>query len=1428
MFFGRNNAMRKATRLMTLAGGLAALGLAAACFNVNPDLDRANLSEVWKKGDFDGSWYFASTVVKSAPNAMLYEGDSDFIITERVTWEVTEDALIAWRDYETAEGADDAALEGGDDVFKGQPVAKYAIVDHFDIRRVYDPVTGEEGNVIEPNRERPWYEREYMSVNWASNEIGTSFRLNPGMYGLAASVETVTEHDKADPKRYRFDDIENGYFEFTNRLQVEPDLYAILGLYGRDHYYDMAATVIDVRSSFYRVPDSDYIPLNMPDNVPLVNEMGQEVRDENGITQQVPVNDRFGFFTTWHRQVWDPNRGFTYAGEKSLALRHNIWEKNRNADGSIIPIAERDPKPIVYYTNQRHPQQLLQAARRVGIEWNDVFKDMVFHAQPGRYASKDEVPDMFIVEENSCNPTTVSDAFDALPALIKSQVQLAALKKDTNDETNYLNIDGDRYSPFDGTPAHVMARYEWANSHDNTSSFTTRQDLETQALADLERICTAMEHYTHPKQAGEDSGVEYFTYQRIGDLRYNFINGIVEKALAPWLGVATILGDPETGEMVTGVANIGLSAVDTSAYRANEAIQALEGEIGLDDIFHGYDVQAYVARKLRDSRQLALKGAGPQARQRMEGQLNRLRGAEDGLREISPEHNRSKLSLLAGTRIEDAVTSDYDLMAYARVTPDQINAMDGDSMEAMMDMASRFRNRDQFDLEKMIRTFDKMGELGIDTNAFLDDFAFGAAVKYRDLNPRERFEQIREDLYVSTQLHEVGHSLGLRHNFEASTDALNYHDEFWAIEQLPANLTDALGAAGEKYQEAISYCIDEQTRLRQELGDPEYTTTTQQCLGQNQYMFSTIMEYNGHWSADFGGLGKYDYAAIKFGYAQLVETFGNPAADRTEQETTKELFYNDWRDIPTDIVNGYDALTDRQYTTWKWDYASVMSEPPVNTVPYRFCTDNYMTPTCNRWDFGPDTQTNAMWQEYTYYQRYFFTHFNRDRFWDFQSGWWGGGSWWGGVSADLRSLTDYTQKMKWFAYYAVNDPDFTPDTYAYQDYLTTTQNGLNHFSKVLSHPGSGRYVTVTESMVDHLTNNDPETVDRLAPSDIMTTYEFLSGCVQQNVMNGNAVINELGDTVWEPTTPVPGHNFGEVDLGDGRPFALGSLRTESEEWVINYVGSYYTKDYAIYLLSNPQAWFPATDVYANPRNFFISWYTLFPDHVGTIVNRFVTEQFADLGPVVSRDDGTVQLRNIIDTETGDVMEYDPADYTRIIPTVAFNNQYYAAVYSMMLMSSPWDGQYDMMNSYNVAVEGAGDDIGAYDTLPPEQVVEFVHPDTGMRIRAIDTGDGAQPIAANLVRRANVLKKRYEVLDECAEGVRDPNATPYCQCAEAFRAQVNNGEQGLFCSDFNLLDVGDGGCGEYELINRRDRARELMDDMVDFIDDVRFVRNVLNN
>ncbi len=42
-------------------------------------------------------------------------------------------------------------------------------------------------------------------------------------------------------------------------------------------------------------------------------------------------------------------------------------------------------------------------------------------------------------------------------------------------------------------------------------------------------------------------------------------------------------------------------------------------------------------------------------------------------------------------------------------------------------------------------------------------------------------KHVRQQVWLATATHEMGHTLNLRHNFQGSFDAVNYFDEYWDI-----------------------------------------------------------------------------------------------------------------------------------------------------------------------------------------------------------------------------------------------------------------------------------------------------------------------------------------------------------------------------------------------------------------------------------------------------------------------------------------------------------------------------------------------------------------------------------------------------------------------------------------------------------------------
>lgn len=1481
-FTQRNTHMRLGSMMFAavVTAAVAVAGL-AGCSYRNETINRV-VDPYWRKSDFDpqSQWYFRTTVVDAPPETgWISIADGDWLMLERVRWEVTETQLLAFRDYPVVPGSELDQYPGAEDVYQGEPVAVFRITDHFDIRTSFDPGSGEEGNEIVENRDRLWHDRSMMRVDWSHNLVRTlKWHIELTQF---FDSNAVPQYDIGDPKRWRFETDDNGkldYIEVTTRSEVMPDIYALYGYYGTAYscfggVCDMSATLIDMRHTFMRVPPSDYVAQPMPPAVALEDADGNEIRDERGFVVKTPINDRFGFFGTLGRNTFDQNRGMVTSGQIHNASRFNIWARTKNDDGTIIPMEQREPKPIVYFTNVEAPEALIPATQRVAEDWNRVFCEAVYAAQPGRWPTPTDVPTMFELRRNDCNIENVRTHLDGLPTEALARVTAAAKR----DVPNPAEVS------FDGTLAQVEERVTRANDPANTEPFTQRQDEETQALNDLERICSALEYVTGgdltlgilPVTLDDGSPVTPFSYQRLGDTRYSMMNLIVGDFQSGWLGLGPPYSDPISGETISATANVSISGLDSYAARAAQFIAVMNGEVGPSDLTFGWDIERYMKQKLAQNKLLTSQPVEPRALDRMGVYFDSLKARaggdmmNDGIGVVPEGRARALMERLQGTDIEQALITPDDLIAFGGVDP---AVAAGSSLdEAMLDAVSPLRNNNRLELfREREQRIVRMGQRAMDPPEMIDNLIVGQAAAYKDMSYDERFAKLREDIFVAVMLHEVGHNMGLFHNMAGSSDALNYGAKFWAMQALPEDMDDAIaalsGSSDPDDVQQVNQLQGCQAFLSEVAaspnGDPLLTTmTTQECLRQTEVMYSSIMDYHANWNSDFGGLGPYDAAAIKFGYTNLIEVFPTDAlaagfaADMSgldafsqERAFRRKLFLDDWRGIDDAMLKDGASVYDRETVKVDWNTSS-MRVPSLDgrvIVPYKFGWGAQMTPDEKPFDFGADFTQNAELNLTRYYQQYFFAHFARDKLLEFDLVD-------RALNNDLNVMFDFTEKMQWYFYFEATDPDFA-GSFKQADMLRQTIAGMNFFGQVLSHPGSGRYVTVRNQDIFGLLDKDVSERDT-SPSDIALPWSALGECAARQIAvtgstvgycEGDADCNDYdactgvdGDCFCDTgmsqcidrTNPDdgvflgPAAGFGTtmVPPSEGRPFFIG-LTDDYEEWYLTYVGTYWTKLYAMLLLGYNYAYIPRVDGDADWRAFDISWYRLFPEQVQQLVHAYLTDQYADVGPRFDAGGNYVPFNLVND----DLTSPDYTGMTKILPSVAFNHQYYALLAANAYMQSPTDDTLDLPKTMNIALEGGNDDTSAFEVAiansiaaggtAEDVVAEFVHPITGLTLRGLKVGN--YPIAYDMVNRINLMKDRYQVLDNCLatfDGTNGASLDPYCAC---ITADINplTGD----CIAERIEVPGEGQCSEFALRNRRDSARETMDDLVDFTSDLRTI------
>lgn len=216
----RNKWTSRAGLIALLAIAVTGGGASTGCSDVDP-INRVQPDYI-KKADLVGpdakkpyEWYIRNTVIEtSRSNNFAFPGVQDEL--KRVRWDIEENHLVGRRAYEAVSGSDGHGADPKKN--DGIVVASYPILRHFDLQRDYNRSTGEENNVVVENTDRPWYEREYIRVDWSENQVQDPEGLFwfDQIFGDAkfnpASKTVVTDPLSKNKPVY---DTANGYFDIT-------------------------------------------------------------------------------------------------------------------------------------------------------------------------------------------------------------------------------------------------------------------------------------------------------------------------------------------------------------------------------------------------------------------------------------------------------------------------------------------------------------------------------------------------------------------------------------------------------------------------------------------------------------------------------------------------------------------------------------------------------------------------------------------------------------------------------------------------------------------------------------------------------------------------------------------------------------------------------------------------------------------------------------------------------------------------------------------------------------------------------------------------------------------------------------------------------------------------------------------------------------
>jgi len=1257
-----------------------AIAGAVSCAGDKGDVNRVQPGYVAKAPLAGSKWFYRRTVV-DAPETMgayMSIGSGDLFTIERIRWDIQEKYLFAYRDYEYIPGSDNGDYPGAD--YYGTPIAAFPITSHFDIQREYNPATGEETNVISENSsDRQWFERDYMRVDWSRNantnidwfiipvdQLDTHSTQNGEFY--------VHEDDATNPFRARIEP-QNGYMDFVVDHYVWPDPATCYYEYDFDisDAYNCGAGEIRVRHAFVKVDEAaeaTYQPLYYPDSVTLKDAAGEEIADpQTGEVARENIFERFGYYRL-DRLTWDDYRGLTESGRMYRIIRFDIWNRSVDEAGNTIPFANRTVKPIVYYMNWDFPAELRETAFSLASEWNRQFQCTVANLQNHSCAaqvcdlakpfdnSSCKLPDVFVMRDNSCSATTLNNYFAG-----HSDVLAVA-------------------------EASMQAQWPGADAVD---------------LKLLDNWCASAEY-------GSRDLADRFTWEQAGDPRFNMLNYITAITPSGWSGYGPMLGDPITGRTVCATANIMGWTIESAVSRITEYVDYMNGDVTLTDLLNGADLPIYLNGSHYDPNAITLGTADAYAMAKGYGS-DELRGqALERIKALGSTPAERLTPVENGAYPEERMARmlESELLKEGLVQPEDLfmasegKWLPGQEVPEELWTKAFYPTRVREVDARRARTNKLLQESTYcEPMAELDGALVGLSKRLKDLSHDERRLEIKKALFRAVTLHELGHNVGLRHNFQGSFDALNYPKRYWDLEESD---------------------FSEQERL--EASQPEFT-------------YSSIMDYHGKVNGDFQGLGYWDQAAVAFGYGQLVSTFTDSAVP-AGNNLKSFIKYNDYTKLPahmsgTDCAAITDStqratcrtaalskMYDRSYVSWDWN--TVQKQSDVNAtlaheVPLMFCSDEYngVYPNCKTFDWGANYR-ELQAADYVNFKNYFlFSHYLKNRLvldWD---------------RALMRGQLAFNNILKtyqWMYLYASKDPDGFGATDLYKDMYTATTRGLNMMSEVLAMPQPSRYYRC-------------ERDDGVNPVDVTYRTNSIKFEPLVDITVGYGPDHDPANGVTEICNM---DAILDVKLGDGYPLFI-ALSEDYLTYTFLYLGTYFDKLAAIDTMTYPIAWFPRENQDEDLGSYYsMSLYRMFPEEMNDLLSRLIQHDSRGLGSSYSETEGCIAARKMI---------YDAADTghnscgsadTKIAATLAFNMQIETLLYGQAFLTSPFDATLDFGKHARVALKGASDDFTAFDDVAPADRAECTLPEGGRTYRAMRTNGvtGGVDIAFDFVNRCSWL------------------------------------------------------------------------------------------